>query len=81
MAYSTLKHTTKNEVGEHEVEIVYKNGLFRYLFNLPERKETYVSRGGVVWYSKGPAERASSSKSYEISNIIEYLRQQSLYNV
>jgi len=62
---------TSNEKGEHEVELVYSNGLIRRLLGLPEKKETYVG-SGTVWYEKGTGIRAGTFKEVEICNVVEY---------
>ncbi len=80
--YSSTMSCTSNEKGEHEVELVYSNGLIRYLLGLPEKKETYVGKGGTVWYEKGTGRRAGTLKECEICDVVEYHRQQnSLYAV
>lgn len=79
MTYKTLTHVTCNEAGQHEVEIVYANGIFRELLGLPERTETYVGQGGTFWFRKGSGERAGTMKEWEICNIVERLRQAQIY--
>ena len=79
--YSSTTTCTSNEKGDHEVEIVYQNGLIRSLLKLPERKEVYVGRGGTVWYEKGTGKRAGVIKEREIADVVEYHRQKRLYAV
>jgi len=79
--YSSTMSCTSNEKGEHEVELVYSNGLMRSLLKLPEKKEVYVGKGGTVWYEKSTGKRAGTLKECEICDVVEYHRQQSLYAV
>ena len=79
MTYKTCMHTTCNEAGEHEVEIVYERGFWRWLLGMPERTEIYVGSGCTVWYRKGTGERPGGPKEMEICNVVERLRQMSVY--
>lgn len=79
MSYKSVMHTTCNEAGDHEVEIVYERGVLRRLLNLPEIKETYVGHGGTVWHRKGTGEMAGTMKTVEILKIVEKLRQNKVY--
>ena len=76
--YSSTKSCTSNEKGEHEVELIYKNGLIRSLLKLPESSEIYVG-GRTVWHHKGTGKRAGPLKAFEICDVVECHRQQSLY--
>ena len=69
--YSSTMVCTSNEKGEHEVTLVYTNGLVRGLLTLPEKKETYVGRGDTVWYEKGTGKRAGTLKECEICDVVE----------
>jgi len=62
---------TSNEKGEHEVELVYSNGLIRRLLGLPEKKETYVG-SGTVWYEKGTGIRAGTLKEVDCIAAVDY---------
>ncbi len=77
--YSSTKSIKRNEKGEHQVELVYSNGLIRRLMGLPERKEIYVG-GGTVWYQKGTGIRAPTYIELSICNVVEYHRQKELYD-
>lgn len=73
MAYKTLMHATFNESGKQEVEIVYENGFFRWLFRMPDKVEIYVG-GGVTWYRKDTHEKADRLKVSEILDIVTRIR-------
>ena len=79
--YSSTMRCTSNDKGEHEVELVYSNGLIRSLLKLPEKKEVYVGKGNTVWYEKGTGKRARTLKQCEIWDVVECHRQHgALYN-
>ena len=70
MNYKTLTYITSNENGEHEVEIVYERSLWRWLFRMAERKETFVAnnpRG--TWYCKWTGLQADRAKREELCYI------------
>ena len=68
MEYYSYSHVSENEIGLEEVEIIYANGFFRNLFNLPQITETYVG-SGTVWYDKSTGNRAGAFKESEILRI------------
>lgn len=71
--YKTITHVSKNEHGDEEIELVYRNGWFRTLFNLPEKRETYVANC-YTWRDKTTLKRADAFKQVEISDAIQYLK-------
>jgi len=83
MRYESTQTCTCNEGGQAQVDIVYANGVLRYLFGLPLRKESYVagSLSATVWREKYTGRRASTTKELEITNVIAWNQQKSAYGL
>lgn len=50
--YSSIELCTRNSLGDREVELTYRNGWFRNLFNLPPIKRSFVSSEFIYWRHK-----------------------------
>lgn len=74
MTYKTLTHTTFNAAGQHEIELVYEIGFWRWLLGMPARIETYVSEDGLEWYGKKDGRRANPWKEIEIDAAVDRIR-------
>ena len=68
--YIEITHSTSNEDGIYEIELAYRNGRFRALFNMLEVRKTYVSECGCKWVEKRTALEVSNEKNIEINQEI-----------
>lgn len=79
MGHSGLMHCTSNESGEHEVEITYERGFWRWVFRMPERKDVFVGDGLLTWRYKDSGVKVGRWKSMEIYNVVDHLRAESYW--
>jgi hypothetical protein len=68
-------YCTSNDQGLEEFEIVYQNGLFRDLFAMPMKKESFVQVESD-WRTKGTLQKVSYEKELMINNYIRRINAQ-----
>lgn len=54
--YQSIKHVTRNEKGNEEIEIIYEKTLWQTLFNKPAKTAVY-EKFFHNWFNKNTGER------------------------
>lgn len=71
MKYKSTQVSTIEESGNTEIKLTHKKGLFRKIFGLNEKVETYIGTN-TTWFNKSTGVRAGTVKESELTSIVLY---------